>query len=84
MDRGSEPLTVSQALHGGAEHSAPIGRHEAMDMGQKPAAIRRAEVTDLSNVESVARTTWAVARRPRAAADTARYKSIGDLAWLTW
>lgn len=61
MDRGSEPLTVSQAIHGGAEHSAPIGRHEAMDMGQERAAIRRAEVTDLSNVESVARATWPVA-----------------------
>jgi ribosomal protein S18 acetylase RimI-like enzyme len=30
-------------------------------MGQGPAVIRRAEVTDLPNIEAVARTTWPVA-----------------------
>ena len=32
-----------------------------MDTGQERAAIRRAEATDLSNIERVARTTWPVA-----------------------
>jgi hypothetical protein len=32
-----------------------------MDTGQEHAAIGRAEATDLSNIETVARTTWPVA-----------------------
>ena len=38
-----------------------IGRRDAMDSGQHLAAIRRAEATDISNIETVARTTWPVA-----------------------
>jgi ribosomal protein S18 acetylase RimI-like enzyme len=41
--------------------NSAIGGQEAMDAGQERAAIRRAEATDLSNIETVARTTWPVA-----------------------